>query len=147
MNIIKELTGSSDIAMEALSDITMFIDNPDFYLEVTNRNLGFQNSNSDIEYTEVMHTDGKLFASIVSICNEFVKVNAYTEAIRLYTAMIDKFTEFSKDSSLSKNDVDALNWSIAEMKDLLMKVIAERDEYNGKRKGILAKYSDLLKSL
>ena len=62
---------------------------------MTNRNLKFQNDNTDVSYTEVLHTDGKLYLSIINIGNELVRVNAYTEAIRLYTAMIDKFTIFS----------------------------------------------------
>lgn len=147
MNILEELLGSKDVAIEALSDITLFIDNPDFYLETTNRNLKFEGDPRDIDYTEVMHSDGKLYCSIVAVCNDFVKVNAYTEAIRLYTAMIDKFTEFSKDSSLTKDDVEALNWSIAELKNNLMGVISARDDYNSKRKSVLAKYEDLLKAL
>ena len=150
MGFIHDIMNSIDepiIATEALSDITLFIENPDLYLEVTNRNLGFQNDNKDITYTEVMHTDGKLFVSIVNIANELVRVNAYTEAIRLYTSMIDKFTEFGKDSSLSKDDVESINWSISELKDNLIKVIADRDEYTAKRKGILGKYSDLLNKL
>ena len=149
MNILNELLQSDDtiIATEALSDIAMFIENPDLYLEVTNRELKFQNDNNDIAYTEVLHTDGKVYASIVSIGNELVRVNAYAEAIKLYTAMIDKFTEFSKDSMLTKDDVESLNWSIAELKSALMKVLSDRDEYASKRKGVLGKYSDLLKLL
>lgn len=138
---------TSKVANESLSDITSFLENPDLYLEVTNRNLKFQNDDKDIEYTEVMHTDGQLFTSIVSIANDLIRVNAYTEAIRLYTAMIDRFTEFSKDSMLTKSDVEAIKWSIDEMKNNLMKVISDRDEYSAKRKSVIGKYSDLLNKL
>lgn len=138
---------TSKVANESLSDITSFLENPDLYLEVTNRNLKFQNDDKDIEYTEVMHTDGQLFTSIVSIANDLIRVNAYTEAIRLYTAMIDRFTEFSKDSMLTKSDVDAINWSISELKNALMSTISSRDEYTAKRKSVLGKYSEVLSRL
>lgn len=145
MDVIGKFINSLDIATESISDITTFIDNPDFYLEATNKKTSFEGEHRS--YVEALQTGGRLYQSIITIGNELIRVNAYAEAIRLYSAMIDRFTIFSKDSDLTKDDVEEIKWSISELKTTLMNVLSLRDEYNSKRKSVIAKYSDLLNML
>lgn len=131
----------SFIAQEEYSDISTFVDDPVNYLDITSREIRF--SNPDAIYTEVLNTDGKLYMSVDRACNELIKVNAYNEAIALYSYLINVMKQLSS-KNISKDDTDNLNWSIDETKTKLLKTIALRDDYTSKRKSIVALYSDLI---
>ena len=132
-----------EIALEEYSDLSVFCDDPVNYLDVTYRQMQF--TNKDCIYTETLKTDGLVYSSIIKACNDLTKVNAYQEAILIYTKMISIFEKLKK--TASKEDADNLQWSIDEMKSLLMKTIQMRDEYSSKRKAIISRYSELVEKL
>ena len=101
--------------------------------------------NPEALFTEDLKTDGKVYTSVISACNELVKVNAYTEALAIYAKFIEIIEELIKTSS--KEDKDNLEWSMNELKSSLLKVMKSRDDYTSKRKAVLAKYSDLIKKI
>lgn len=129
------------IAQEEYSDISTFVEDPINYLDITSREMRFSNPNS--LYTEVLNTDGKLYMSIDRACNELIKVNAYNEAIALYSYLVNILKRLST-KNISKDDINNLNWSIDEARSKVLNTIALRDEYTSKRKSVVARYSDLI---
>lgn len=129
------------IAQEEYSDISTFVEDPINYLDITSREMRFSNPNT--LYTDVLNTDGKLYMSIDRACNELIKVNAYNEAIALYSYLVNILKRLIT-KNISKDDIDNLNWSIDEARSKVLNTIALRDEYTSKRKSVVARYSDLI---
>ena len=126
-----------------LSEISTFINDPSQYLDVSYRQGKFLNPNTT--YTNALSSEGIVYKSIIKACNELVKVNAYTEALCIYSAMIDLMTELLPD--VEKDDQENLKWSIDEMKSLLIDTMKQRDEYTSKRKSVISKYSVIVEKL
>ena len=137
--------GSMMVATESsdLSEISTFIEDPSNYLEVSYRNGRF--ANPDITFTNTLSTEGTLYNSVVKACNELINVQAYTEAMLIYSCMIDRMTELLDD--VDKDDQDNLKWSIDEMKTALLETMKQRDDYTSKRKSVVSKYSVLVDKL
>ena len=74
-----------------------------------------------------------------------MKVNAYTEALLIYQSFIEKLEILSED--LGKQDKTVINNTIDVIQGLVLNTMKEREEYQSKRKSIIAKYSYLTKNL
>ena len=131
------------IADESLSDISIFMENPDYYLDMTKKKNVLDENNS---YASALDIDGELYLSIEKACNELVKVNAYQEAISIYEEMI-KICKELKDHVTKNSDKTILNTTIDEFKTSIMQVMKQRTQYTSRRKSILGKYSDIIKRL
>lgn len=141
LDIIDSFDGMN-IATEELSDVSMFFKDPSQFLDIEYREN--KASNPDILYTADLDTGGKVFTSVVKACTELVKVNAYQEALLILSQTIDKMKMLREDN-LGKDDNENLDWSINELKTMVLKTSQARDEYTSKRKSVLAKYSLLYK--
>ena len=140
-----DTVGSMMIATESseLSEISTFVENPSNYLEVSYRNGKFSNPN--VTFTSTLSTEGMLYNSVVKACDELINVQAYTEAMLIYSCMIDRMTELLDD--VDEDEQENLKWSIDEMKTALLKTMKQRDDYTSIRKSIISKYSVLVDKL
>lgn len=136
---------SYQIATESgeLLDISPFFEKTDEYLDMIYRNELFKNN--EYLYTDTLSSDGKLFKAIESICNELISVNAYTEALSIYSKYIDIINNTIE--KLPVSEKKNLQWTLDELKNALIHTIGLRDEYVSNRKAILAKYSDLVNKI
>lgn len=136
---------SYHIATESgeLLDVSPFFEKTDEYLDMIYRNELFKNN--EYLYTDTLSSDSKLFKSIESICNELISVNAYTEALTIYSKYIDIISATIE--KLPSSEKKNLQWTLDELKNSLIRTIGLRDDYTSNRKAILAKYSDLVNKI
>lgn len=138
MNIMDMIdTFDSGVAMESFGDVTEFIRDPKLYLDNSRKE-----HSTEAMYTADLDTNGRVYTTVVKACDELVKVNAYQEAIKIYTTIIDHM-EYTKKNNpeVTKDDEENLNWAISELQNKMMNTCKLRDEYTSKRKSVLAKYS------
>lgn len=138
-NIINSLNAYMIPATEEYSDISIFFKDDFFYLESYHKN------HPDEFYTEPLGIDGIVSNSIIKAGKDLVKVNAYTEALLIYQSFIEKLEILSED--LGKQDKTVINNTIDVIQGLVLNTMKEREEYQSKRKSIIAKYSYLTKNL
>lgn len=129
------------IATEEYSDISVFLEDPIRYLDISSRNEKILDPESI--YCKALDTDGIIYNSVIKACNDLVKVNAYSEAMAIYTRMIEVYESLL--DQIPKDEKDNVEWAIGEMKNALMDTMKQRDEYTSKRKATIARYSYLAK--
>ena len=133
---------NTEIAMEAVSEITTFIDDPMTYLlNEFNRSKNKSPRPNDILLSDVIHVDGKVYAEINKAGSELRKVNAYSEAISLYDKAISTIEGIMNE--IPSKEKEIVEYTINELKMSLLDTIKERDDYTSRRKSIIAKYSIL----
>lgn len=126
-------------ANEAYSDVSLFFKDDEFYLESYHKN------NPGEVYTEPLGMEGIVCNSVIKAGKELTKVNAYTEALLIYQTFIDKLEKMSE--GLNKQDKRNLENSIDIIQGLVLNTMKERDEYQSRRKSVIARYSGLTKNL
>lgn len=136
---------SYQIATESgeMLEVSPFFEKTDDYLDMVYRNELMKDKS--YLYTDTLSSDSKLYTAIETVCNDLIKVNAYTEALSIYSKYIDIITETIK--KLPSSEKDNLQWTLDELKNSLIRTIGLRDEYTSNRKSILAKYSDLISKI
>lgn len=137
------------IAMEAapgnyVAMLATFLEDPDGYLDNTWRNADIKYHLSEHKplYTEILKSDGSLYACVMRAVGELNKVNAYTESILLLQTMIRIMTRMT--SEVSKRDRENLEWSIGDFKDQMITTIELRETYNANRKATLSQYASII---
>lgn len=147
-SFIKEIDEFA-IAMEAapgnyVAMLAAFLEDPDGYLDNSWRNADIKYHMSDYTplYTEILKSDGCLYACVMRAVGELNKVNAYTESIMLLQTMIRIMTRMT--SEVSKRDRENLEWSIGDFKDQMIATIELRETYNANRKATLGQYADII---
>lgn len=124
-------------AMEDYSDISVFFNDCDLYME------GYHKNNPGDLYTEPLGVDGVVYTSVIKAGKELISVNAYTEALRIYQTTIDKLEEIAE--GLNKKDQENVRASIDNLQGLVLTTMKLRDSYQAKRRSIISKYSNLVK--
>ena len=132
---------SMTIATEDYSDISVFLEDPIRYLDYSSRNEKF--SDPDALYCKALDTNGIIYNSVTKACNDLVRVNAYSEAMAIYSKMIEVYESLL--DQIPKDEKGNVEWAIGEMKNALMNTMKQRDEYTSKRKATIARYSYLAK--
>jgi len=142
---LKSLVSSAKghLVTESYGDVAVFFETPDNYLE--SKYNANQAASKDLLYTEPLSTGGSVFMAVEQIGKDLRKVNAYNEALLIYQTLIDRL-ELVKNNS-SKDDVVNVNSTIETLKSRIIDTMTEREDYNVARKGVLAKYSPILKEL
>lgn len=124
-------------------ELAPFFERTDEYLDIIYKNELFKNKS--YLYTDTLVADGRLYNAIETVCNDLIKVNAYTEALLIYSKYIDIITDTIK--KMPASEKNNLQWTLDELKNALIRTIGLRDEYTSNRKSVLAKYSDLIDKL
>lgn len=129
------------IATEDYSDISVFLEDPIRYLDISSRNEKI--SDPDAIYCKTLDTNGIVYNSVVKACSDLVKVNAYAEAMAIYSRIIDVYTSLL--DQIPSDEKENVEWAIGELNNLLMDTMKQRDDYTSKRKSMIARYSYLTK--
>jgi len=132
-----------DISMEAFyGDAITFLKEPDNYLDQKWATDKYQDG---ALYTSYLSQDGAITCNINRIGNELLKVNAYTEALALYSKYLESVKKIYEE--VSKKDKDNLSGTIDMFQRNILDTVEAREEYTSNRKATLARFEDIIKTI
>ena len=132
-----------NIATEAsYGEVLTFLKNPDDYLD---NNWARDKYQEGLIYTERLRSDGSITCSIKKMGSELLKVNAYTEAIAIYSSFLDHLKRIQ--AEVAKVDKDNIRSTIDDIQACILKAVTAREEYTSNRKSILSRFDSVLKEI
>lgn len=136
-------SSSVSIANEAsYGNVLAFLKNPDEFLD---NNWASDKYQEGLLYTETLRDDGLITCSIKKVGSELLKVNAFTEAIAVYTEYLDQLKRIQ--SEVAKKDKDNLQYTIDGIQKCILDAVTAREDYTSNRKAIMARFDSILKMI
>lgn len=127
------------------SAVGVFLDDPIEFIDSYQYASG--TSRDDPDRLGIICIDGAIYCQVMKICGDLKKVGAYSSALTLIDAFMEKLEHLKEDPTVNSSWELCIDSSLNELRDFRLKTLEERDDEQSRREAVLAKYNGIINRL